>query len=233
MAINISPDTNLIDNLHCLTCQKKEKKKAVHAVFGLSTSQCQEIHASERTFSPIFHLAHSVCYKYLDQSGFKRAIKDTQYIVRRSRRHLTEKLQVEVHLHSYKQHLLPWQIYKITNEINCVLIDMKSKKSSFLAWKYMLQKYLKFTKFMLTWCQLGISAHTHTPGNAIYSFSIQTATQKEKQNEFHCISLLDVLWPFLLLHHFSFLCLSVSLDKLKKTSLWMFDMSAVHLSTDL
>lgn len=196
MAINISPDTNLIDNLHCLTCQKKEKKKAVHAVFGLSTSQCQEIHASERTFSPIFHLAHSVCYKYLDQSGFKRAIKDTQYIVRRSRRHLTEKLQVEVHLHSYKQHLLPWQIYKITNEINCVLIDMKSKKSSFLAWKYMLQKYLKFTKFMLTWCQLGISAHTHTHQEMQFTL-FQYKQQLRKKNKmnftvFHCLMSSDL-----------------------------------------
>lgn len=164
----------------------------MHAVFGLSTSQCQEIHASERTFSPIFHLAHSVCYKYLDQSGFKHAIKDTQYIVRRSRRHLTEKLQVEVHLHSYKQHLLPWQIYKITNEINCVLIDMKSKKSSFLAWKYMLQKYLKFTKFMLTWCQLGISAHTHTHTRKCNLLFFNTNSNSERKTKW--ISLYFTAW---------------------------------------
>lgn len=176
--------------------KKRKKKGSARGFWIIDFSVPRNPCFRENSFSPIFHLAHSVCYKYLDQSGFKRAIKDTQYIVRRSRRHLTEKLQVEVHLHSYKQHLLPWQIYKITNEINCVLIDMKSKKSSFLAWKYMLQKYLKFTKFMLTWCQLGISAHTHTHQEMQFTL-FQYKQQLRKKNKmnftvFHCLMSSDL-----------------------------------------
>lgn len=165
----------------------------MHAVFGLSTSQCQEIHASERTFSPIFHLAHSVCYKYLDQSGFKRAIKDTQYIVRRSRRHLTEKLQVEVHLHSYKQHLLPWQIYKITNEINCVLIDMKSKKIILPSVKVYAAKVSKIHKIHVnlvsTWY---FCTHTHTHTRKCNLLFFNTNSNSERKTKW--ISLYFTAW---------------------------------------